>query len=86
MIRHINSELKEKGNFWEDETIVCELDKSKKSFYRFSLCKKDGKEFVSIREFVANRDNELIPTKKGMTITKDNLSEFIECLKSIYKF
>ena len=83
MIKEINSVVEDKNNFWNEETIVCELEKSKKSFYRFSLCKKDSKEFVSIREFVLNKDNELIPTKKGMTISKDNLSEFIECLNKI---
>lgn len=86
MIREVKSEVDNSGktnSFWEEETIICELEKSKKSFYRFSLCKKEGKEYVSVREFILNKAEDSIPTKKGMTINRENLGEFIECLEKI---
>ena len=86
MVKDINLRVETEGktnSFWEEETIVCELEKSKKSFYRFSLCKKEGREYISVREFILNKANDSIPTKKGMTINRENLEEFIECLKRI---
>lgn len=83
MIREINQEvILDKNSFWEEEILVSELEKSKKSFIRFSLCKKDNKEFVSIREFVSKGEED-IPTKKGMTISREYLKDFIECLNKI---
>ena len=82
MIREKRELINDSG-FWEEEEIICELEKSKKSFYRFSRCRKDSREYISIREFVTNKDNELVATKKGMTISGDNLKEFIECLSRI---
>lgn len=83
MIREINqkSDL-DKNSFWDEEVIISELEKNKKTFIRFSLCKKDNKEFISIREFV-NKEEGFIPTKKGITIARDYLKEFIECLEKI---
>ena len=86
MVKDINLRVETEGktnSFWEEETIVCELEKSKKSFYRFSLCKKEGREYISVREFILNKANDSIPTKKGMTINRENLEEFIECLKRV---
>ena len=86
MIKEINLRVETEGktnSFWDEETIVCELEKTKKSFYRFSLCKKEGREYISVREFVLNKANDSIPTKKGMTINRENLEEFIECLKRV---
>ena len=86
MVRDINLRVETEGktnSFWEKETIVCELEKTKKSFYRFSLCKKEGREYISVREFILNKANDSIPTKKGMTINRENLEEFIECLKRV---
>ena len=86
MVRDINLRVETEGktnSFWDEETIVCELEKTKKSFYRFSLCKKEGREYISVREFVLNKANDSIPTKKGMTINRENLEEFIECLKRV---
>lgn len=83
MIREINQKvILDKNSFWEEEILVSELEKSKKSFIRFSLCKKDNKEFVSIREFVSKGEED-IPTKKGMTISREYLKDFIECLNKI---
>lgn len=82
MVREINQKAEE-NTFWDEEITVFELDKSKKSYIRFSLCKKEEKEYISVREFVCNKEGEYIPTKKGMTIARENLKEFIECLNRI---
>lgn len=83
MIREINQKIDMgKNSFWNEEVIICELDKKGKGFIRFSLCNKDGKEFVSIREFTIKGDDE-IPTKKGMTIAREYLEEFIKSLEKI---
>ncbi len=40
-----------------------------------------GKEYIDIRTHFQNDDGDWIPTKKGITLSPDNLDEMIDLLK-----
>ena len=43
MIKEINSVVEDKNNFWNEETIVCELEKSRNRFIGFHCARKIAK-------------------------------------------
>jgi hypothetical protein len=40
-----------------------------------------GKQYIDIRTYFENQDGEWIPTKKGISLTPDNLDDVIKFLK-----
>lgn len=44
-----------------------------------------GKEYIDIRTHFQNDDGDWIPTKKGITLSPDNLDEMIDLLKKAKK-
>jgi hypothetical protein len=42
-----------------------------------------GRELVSLRIYFLSKENEWLPTKKGVTFRRDQLDEVLEALKKI---
>ncbi len=44
-----------------------------------------GKQYIDLRTYFQNDDGEWIPTKKGISLTPDNLDEMIQFLQKAKK-
>lgn len=64
-----------------DDDKYCKL--SDKKF--INLSKFKGKKYLNIREYVLN-DGKLIPTKKGITLTADEVNIIVNNIDEIKKW
>ncbi len=64
-----------KGGFWDYEYIVEETEKGS-NIVKFSLAAKDGKQFISIREWYTDKEGNERPTRKGLTIPVDLIDDY----------
>jgi hypothetical protein len=62
---------KPKGTLNQSETVLYSFDKSAKEQVRISETIYLNRPFIDFRIFARRADGELIPTKKGITISKD---------------
>ena len=44
-----------------------------------------GKEYLDIRTFYINEDDEFVPSQKGITMSHDLFSDFYKALKKLYE-
>ena len=65
--------------------VVKEIEKRKNVVIRICRVVLGGYEYVEIRQFVADKHGEYIPTKKGLTFNPKHLDEFIEGLVELKK-
>ena len=60
------------GNYWDEEVEILSLDLNDKAYVKASTVKKNGKAFVSVREFYRTEKNpEWKPSSRGISIPKD---------------
>ena len=65
--------------------VVKEIKKREKVIIRICRGIMGGYEYVEIRQYVADKSGEYIPTKKGLTFNPKHLDEFIEGLMELKK-
>lgn len=60
-------------------------DIKKNAFTRIRIEKREfqGKEFIDIRQYFKNEDDEYKPSPKGVTLPPDKLNELIQALQEI---
>ncbi|MEO6509064.1 MAG: transcriptional coactivator p15/PC4 family protein [Patescibacteria group bacterium] len=61
-------------------TTLLTVDKSEKNQIKVRESLFKDKEYIDIRIFNKNREGEFIPTKKGVTLSKDMMKEVIRGL------
>ena len=55
--------------FWDEEKFVGEVKKDDFAKYVINLCKKNGKEYITIREWYITSSNPVWrPSKNGMSL------------------
>lgn len=59
---------------------IGELEKGKDKII-ISLKEFKGKQYIDIRTYFENQEGEWIPTKKGISLTPENLDDVIKFLK-----
>jgi len=59
---------------------IGELEKGKDKII-ILLKEFKGKQYIDIRTYFENQEGEWIPTKKGISLTPDNLDDVIKFLK-----
>jgi len=59
---------------------IGELEKGKDKII-ISLKEFKGKHYIDIRTYFENQEGEWIPTKKGISLTPENLDDVIKFLK-----
>jgi len=66
-----------------DAKIIGELSKNSMEKYVVAIKEYKGKKFLDIRIFYQADpvNNEWKPTKKGITVTKNNRSDFLDLIK-----
>ena len=60
-----------------EDQVVHSFIKNSKEEVRFTLGTFMGREVISIRIFVTNKDDQDVPTRKGITIGIDHLPELV---------
>jgi len=63
---------------------IGELEKGKDRII-VSLTEFKGRQYVDIRTYFENQEGEWIPTKKGISITPENLDDMIKFLEEAKK-
>lgn len=61
----------QRGTLNQSETVLYSFDKSAKEQVRISETVYLDRPFIDFRIFTRKADGEFIPTKKGITISKD---------------
>ena len=71
------------SNFWDNQEIICEVEKNKREKVVASKCERQGKTYLDCRIY-ANKDGEYIPTAKGFNLELDKSKTFLtELLENI---
>ena len=65
--------------------VVKEIKKREKVIIRICRGVLGGYDYIEIRQFVANKSGEYLPTKKGLTFNPKLIDEFIEGLVELKK-
>ena len=65
----------------EDEILVGSFPKNNREEVRVSLSKFKGYDLVGVRQWFRNENDELRPTKNGVTIRVDLLPELVELIQ-----
>jgi len=60
--------------------IIGEIQKTGTDKIIVTLKEFKGKTYVDVRTFFENDEGEMVPTKKGVSLTPDNLDELIRLL------
>lgn len=63
---------------------IGEIDKGKDRII-FTVKEFKGKNYIDVRTYFANDEGEWIPTKKGVSLTPDNLDDAIKFLQAAKK-
>ena len=64
----------------EDAMIVGEIQKLGTDKIIVTVKEFKGKTYIDVRNFYENDDGEMMPTKKGISLTPENLDELIRLL------
>ena len=67
----------------ESETVLYSFDKSAREQIRLSETVYRGKPYIDFRVFSVDKEGKAIPTKKGVTISKDLAKYFKEAFNTI---
>lgn len=67
----------------ESERVLYSFDKSAKEQIRLSETVYRGKKYIDLRVFTIASNGEAIPTKKGITMSKDLAKYFKQAFNSI---
>jgi len=67
----------------ESETVLYSFDKSAKEQIRLSETVYRGKKYIDLRVFTIGTNGEAIPTKKGITMSKDLAKYFKQAFNTI---
>jgi hypothetical protein len=65
--------------------IIGEIQKTGTDKIIVTVKEFKGKTYVDVRNFFENDDGEMIPTKKGVSLTPENLDELIHLLTEAKK-
>lgn len=65
--------------------LIGEIAKSGTDKIMVAVKEFKGKTYIDIRTFFENEAGEMVPTKKGISLTPENLDEIIELLKKAKK-
>jgi hypothetical protein len=69
------------------DVVVSEFELGRKGWVRATLSSFKGRRYVSIRLWVARRDDpladELVPTAKGLTVSADYADELLEAVQAL---
>jgi len=68
--------------FDEKENVGIIGNPEAENFIKVSISEFKNKKYIDIRK-MWNKDNEIIPLKKGISIPFDNINELISILKNI---
>jgi len=60
--------------------IIGEIQKTGTDKIIVTVKEFKGKTYVDVRTFFENDDGEMVPTKKGVSLTPDNLDQLIRLL------
>ena len=60
--------------------IIGEIQKTGTDRIIVTVKEFKGKTYIDVRNFFENDDGELVPTKKGVSLTPENLDELIRLL------
>jgi len=63
-----------------DVTVVATIRKSGTDFFRVRLIEIQGRVFADTRVFFTDRDGQLRPTPKGITVNAEQLREIMAAL------
>ena len=64
----------------EKAMIVGEIQKAGTDRIIVTVKEFKGKTYIDVRNFFENDEGEMVPTKKGVSLTPDNLDELIRLL------
>jgi hypothetical protein len=68
------------------EKLIATIPRNSRDEIRIELGEYKGHEFVSVRIWTKSHDSEdVVPTKKGITVKPDQLAELITALKDAEK-
>ena len=79
MVKRIDEEVE--SNFYDKETVVCEIEKSENKKIRISIGEKKDTKYVNTREFYKNDDGEWLPGKSGMCVNDEVIEDLVEGLQ-----
>ena len=65
--------------------VIKEIKKREKVIIRICRGVLGGYDYVEIRQYVADKSGEYVPTKKGLTFNPKHLDEFIKGLTELKK-
>ena len=58
----------------EDERLVGEIKRNDDNILRFSIKEYKGRKYCDIRVYFKNGRGHMIPTKKGITLSRKNIT------------
>jgi hypothetical protein len=64
----------------EGAMIIGEIQKTGTDRIIVTVKEFKGKTYIDVRNFFENDDGEMVPTKKGVSLTPENLDELIRLL------
>jgi hypothetical protein len=64
----------------EGAMVIGEIQKTGSDRIIVTVKEFKGKTYVDVRTFFENDDGEMVPTKKGVSLTPENLDELIRIL------
>lgn len=67
------------------DNVICEIEKNVRENIRSTLTVFKGRELLDVRVYVKNKDGELVPTKKGITLRLDTWREILPVLQNAVK-
>jgi len=67
----------------DSETVLYSFDKSAREQIRLSETVYRGKPYIDFRVFSVDKEGQAIPTKKGITLSKDLARYFKEAFNKI---
>ncbi len=61
--------------FWDNEKEIERVDKGGNSFYIARIVERNGEKFGEVRQWFTDKDGNERPTKKGLVIPQESLSD-----------
>lgn len=69
-------------SFWESETIINEIPKTDFAKYIISICEKNGKKYLNVREWYSTKKSpKLRPGKSGICMPIDVAGNLLEVMR-----
>jgi len=69
------------SDFWDSEKVLASIPKADSKLIKISLCEKQMKKYINIREFYFDSGNNLRPGKSGIAIPMDLVAEVENTLR-----